>query len=196
MALCERKNDYSFIYSSAPRDIRPGKRWRPQPGPMKPILAWHCFGERAKGYYNSEGFWLCDMAHVQQTNVLSETGKLNIAEHFAQGLDMTDQSLEMIADLAFGKLKSIGFTGSDQYTILADGLYFPQTPLTMDYDTTILVSGNIKWSIGAPGLALYHDGQELIDCIPGAYVGSFEDMISSTILIDSLAAVKSEKPTT
>jgi hypothetical protein len=197
MALCERKNDYSFIYSSAPRDVRPGKRWRPQPGPLKPLLAWHCYGESAEGFFNSDGFWLCDMAHVQPTNVLSEDGKLWIGKHFARGLDVTNESTETIANLTFNKLTSIGFTGSDQYIILPDGLYFPQTPLPMDSNATILISGNIKWPIGAPGLALYHDdGQKLIGCIPGVYVRPFQEVMSSTVLIDSLAAVTAEKPPT
>ena len=33
MSLCERKGDFSFVFSSAPRDSRPGRRWCPVDGP-------------------------------------------------------------------------------------------------------------------------------------------------------------------
>lgn len=36
MSVCERKGDYSFIYSAAPRSVEPGRRWRPLAGTCLP----------------------------------------------------------------------------------------------------------------------------------------------------------------
>ncbi len=38
MTLCERKGDYSFVFTSAKRDMRPGYRWRPVDGSELPAI--------------------------------------------------------------------------------------------------------------------------------------------------------------
>ncbi|KAK4113568.1 hypothetical protein N656DRAFT_844475 [Canariomyces notabilis] len=50
MALCERKGDYSFVFSSAGRDERAGMRWRPkEEDELKPIIKLSSWGERLRG---------------------------------------------------------------------------------------------------------------------------------------------------
>ena len=58
MTVCERKNDYSFIYTSSPRTEPPGKRWYPVPGILPSILPWHIIDldGAQRGHRDSRGF--------------------------------------------------------------------------------------------------------------------------------------------
>ena len=73
MAVCESKNDYSFIYSSAPRAAKPP--WRPEPGFIPSILPWHLEGEAQRGYHDPQGFWLEDMLPLSPNATINDAGK-------------------------------------------------------------------------------------------------------------------------
>ena len=68
MALCERKCDYSFIYSAAKRDSTPPKRWRPVAGDLPAILPWHCWGEGSPAYEESGSLYLDLMLQVSEVS--------------------------------------------------------------------------------------------------------------------------------
>lgn len=187
MSLCEQKNDYSFLYSSTPRDGRIGKRWRPKPDFLHAVLAWHVHGNAQKGYYTSEGFWLGSMMKLDISDEVDFASK----EFIVKGLHLStpiSSPSNVIASDAFRRLEQIGFTGSNQYVVSAQGLFFPQNQLDLDRSLTVLVSASLRWTFGAPGIAKnFKEGIELFT--PGVFVGIHTEGMSSPVLLDSTAGV-------
>lgn len=74
MEVCEKKNDYSFIYSSNPQDMADpkGRYWRPVAGLLQALLAWHSWGDGQRGRHDSEGFWLEDVISLRLSERLGE----------------------------------------------------------------------------------------------------------------------------
>jgi len=64
MRLCEKKGDFSFIYSAAIRDHTPLRRWRPVSGELPSILPWHGWGARQDGHLDDDGLRLDEMLVV------------------------------------------------------------------------------------------------------------------------------------
>ena len=190
MSLCEQKNDYSFLYSSTPRDGRAGKRWRPKPDFLHAVLAWHLHGSAQGGHYTSEGFWLDSMIKLNLSDELDFAAK----EYIVKGLQLStpiSSSDHVAASDAFCRLEQIGFTGSNQHVVSTQGLFFPQSQLQLDKGSgslTILVSASLLWTFGAPGIArTCKEGLELFT--PGVFVGIHTEGISSSVLLDSVAGV-------
>lgn len=187
MSLCERKNDYSFIYSSTSRDGRAGKRWRPKPDFLRAVLPWHIHGRAQEGHYTSEGFWLDSMMKLNLSDELDVAAK----EYIVRGLQLSTPIDHVVASEAFSRLKQIGFTGSNQEVVSTQGLFFPQSQLELDRVSgglTVLVSASLSWPFGAPGIAsVCKEGIELFT--PGVFVGDRIESMSSSVLLDSAAGI-------
>ncbi len=66
MRVCEKRGDFSFIYSAAKRDAKVGRRWRPDAeGDMPSILPWHTWGSGQPGRLVEEGLELDDMVGIE-----------------------------------------------------------------------------------------------------------------------------------
>lgn len=189
MSLCEQKNDYSFLYSSTPRDGRAGKRWRPKLDFLHAVLPWHIHGAQ-EGHYTSEGFWLDSMVKLN----LSDEAGFAAKEYIIQGLQLStpiSSSNHVIASDAFSRLELIGFTGCNQHVGSTQGLFFPQSQLDLDRGSgslTVLVSASLLWTFGAPGIArTCKEGIELFT--PGVFLGMHRESLSTSILLDSAAGV-------
>ena len=187
MMMCEQKNDYSFIYSSTARDDRLGRRWRPVPGPMKSILSWHSYGGLATGYYDAAGFWLCEMFTYERSDKIGEPGKELIVQCFKLSDRATDSGDDVLASQVYETLVSIDFTGSPEYVTLEDGFLFPQISLPQNSKLTILVSGNVVWPFGAPGLVIAFREDNLPTYIPCAFIGVKSKGPPASVLIDAWA---------
>lgn len=190
MSLCEQKNDYSFLYSSTPRDGRAGKRWRPKPDFLHAVLAWHVHGSAQEGYYTSEGFWLCSMMKLNISDEVDFAAK----EFIVKGLQLStpiSSPNHVVASDAFRRLGQIGFTGSSHYVVSTQGLFFPQNQLDLDRGSgslIVLASASLRWTFGAPSVAkIFKEGIELFT--PGVFVGIHTEGMASSILLDSTAGV-------
>lgn len=190
MSLCEQKNDYSFLYSSTPRDGRAGKRWRPKPDFLHAVLAWHSHGSAQEGHYTSEGFWLDSVMKLNLSDELEFAAK----EYIVKGLKLStpiSSPDHVVASDAFRRFKQIGFTGSSQHVVSTQGLFFPQSQLELDRGSdslTVLVSVSLRWAFGAPAIArTCKEGIELFT--PGVFVGIHRESMSSSIILDSTASV-------
>lgn len=83
MSLCERKGDYSFIFSSSPRDLRTGRRWRPQGGPDLPaILRFPSTGSGSRGRVEHDCLFLENVVAVKRGPALSDA-RASIAQWLA-----------------------------------------------------------------------------------------------------------------
>lgn len=185
MDACEQKNDYSFIYSSNPRDKTDPKEryWRPAAGLLQAILAWHSFGGGQRAHHDSEGFWLEKVISLRPLDRLGEDGSkflgkwLNIVHS-----DTLNRGNDEIAAQILANLRKMAYTASDQFLWTTHGIFFPQTALDADSGIEILVAAEVRWAFGAPGLARVTQGEE-IEFSPGVFVGDVLKELATDILI-------------
>ena len=182
MKICEAKRDFSFIYSSAPRSMEPDKRWRPRIGLLPCILPWHCWGESQPGHFDESGSLWLDQILVFQTSHLSEKAK-DYVTHWLhrEASDQIDE--HEIGEQMYSALVGMGFTGNANFIPLTYGMFFPQTSLSVDTAVNIyvLVSGTIRWTLGAPGIASY-TGEDGASCfISGVFAGIIDNSLATSV---------------
>jgi hypothetical protein len=181
MAACEKKNDFSFIYSADNRDTLSGRRWRPVAGLLPSILPWHSWGEAQRAHVDAAGFWLDDMQKLELAPALGTEAVEYIAGWMHQpGLTIVTEGA-VVKEL-YGHLRQLGFTGSQEYLLTEAGIFFPQSPLLTQADVTVLVSTSLRWTLGGPGLAQVV-GAEVNSYIPGVFVGSVSPSQASSVLL-------------
>ncbi len=170
VTLCERKGDYSFIYSPTERDPTPGRRWRPIMGEHLPaILRLHSWGDGQRGYLEDETLYLEDMIVLQPKEMDIEAIEFvkNRLAAFNECLDLANVIIETTS---FETLRELGFSGSGDFVSTARGLFFASTPLPEDEAEAVLVANGIHWTLGAPGLARYSQG-DVKSYVPGVLLG-------------------------
>lgn len=189
MDICEQKNDYSFIYSSTPRDETPGKRWRPSPGLLHAILPTHCDGSAQRGRYGPEGFWIDSVIKLEIAEQLGIDAREDIIQRFK--ISNTESSSDdAIASKTFHCLQQIGFTGRNRYVLSQQGFFFPQSLVKDSAHLTVLVTTEIAWYFGGPGIArIVTEGTESFT--PGVFVGTLAKESALSILLDSTSVPRS-----
>lgn len=179
MDVCEKNNDYSFIYSSNPRDRADpkGRYWRPTAGFLQVVLAWHSWGEGQRGRHDEEGFWLEKIISLRPSNELGDRGSLFLGQWLnAVHSDILSRNNSEIARQILVDLWKMAYSGSDRFLWTTHGIFFPQTALAQDAGIEILVAVEVRWVFGAPGLARVIRG-EGIEYVPGVFVGEvLEDL--------------------
>lgn len=181
MAICEQKNDFSFIYSVAARDTDPRFCWRPRasvlpvvgtnvPAVLRPIFAWHVWGEAQEGHYDESGFWLDGMTVMHPASNVDDAGRKAIFDWLRR------PESEHIDDITIGRLldaaiSSVGFQGRAEPIIVTEGMIF-----TLDIPrgasiARILVSNQIRYTMGAPGLVQIGDKDEK-QYLPCLFIGT------------------------
>lgn len=187
MSLCERKGDYSFIFSSNPRDPRPGRRWRPQGGPDLPaILRFPSTGSGLRGRVEQDCLFLENVV-AMKPGPASPDARASIAHWLAtfewEGCD-ANLSLE---ELAFRTLQDFGFSGSPVCLETDFGLFFPQVQLPLSAQIGILVAVGIQWRLGSPALARYQESlnNETVFYVPGVFLGKSAEAAgaSATVIL-------------
>ena len=184
MTVCESKNDYSFIYSSAPRAARPP--WRPTPGFIPSILPWHLEGKAQRGRHDLQGFWLEDMVSLPLSTTMDDAGK-HVISTWLSLPEAVQRSTSALAARCVRALRRIDFTGSDIYCVTHAGLFFPQEPIATGVEVTFLVATGVFWIMGAPGLACCQGSRETKDrpvtYIPGVFIGSVSRKEARAVLM-------------
>lgn len=185
MAICEAENDYSFIYSAAERCTENLKRWRPVSGMLHSIVPWHSWGEAQRASYNMEGDLLLEdvISLVPASSMSHQAGQFIVRWLQDPGLKQTDDS---IAKAFYSVIHQVGFSGSSDYVITKDGIFFPQRSLiqtsvasdagaqahpSMQIDSvTVLASTEIRYAFGSPALAVVPSIEGTL-FIPGLFAG-------------------------
>lgn len=168
MGVCEEKGDFSFIYSTAPRDTLSGRLWRPSPTLLQPVLSWHTWGESQRGERHANGLTLKDMFRLTQSHIVNEL----YARHTLERLRVKNEhpTGEEVTILLLSVLKQMGFTGCGQHLTFFEGLFFPQDPIMSDAEVEVWVSTSITWTFGAPGIAIITDAGRK-QYISGVFLG-------------------------
>ena len=171
MGVCERKGDWSFVYSDAKREEGEWRRWRPSAeGEMRAVLPWYCFGEGQRGHFGEEGgFWLDGMAvlgveEIEEGSRARVEGWLGNSGFFADGIEGT------ASERAFTALGVMGFRGSERCFETKSGFFFPCEHVPAEVGLEILVTTGVKWSFGAPGFARFKQ-RDAEFYVPGAFFG-------------------------
>jgi len=164
MSLCERKGDFSFIYSSAPRNSVPTRRWRPVVGNLPAILAWDVVGSGQPGSMTDQGLRLSQVFRLEQ-GVLSEKA-------VAFALVWLERIGHLTRDRSvYSALQLMGFEGDSKCWTTRDGYFFPYTRKgSAEY---FIISASLRWTFGAPGFAVTSSGDGACYS-PGVFLGDVE----------------------
>ncbi|KAI0661100.1 hypothetical protein C8Q70DRAFT_932173 [Cubamyces menziesii] len=188
MELCEEKGDYSFIFCAAPRDTRPGLRWRPIPCMFPIILAGHVSegeglpGKRVNGGVLLSNVLVLSVAREDHcSTVLPSKLKTYIRDRWLamaaphHGIS-TDGPDETLAQTVYECLKRSIFSGEGGWYTSELGIFYPQTELSGDGEVRLCVVLEISWRFGAPALASFTDREGERRYVPGILVGWIRDV--------------------
>ena len=184
MAICEDKNDFSFIYTIAARDSDPKRCWRPLAAPfegldrysipafLRPLMIWHTWGETQSGRYDTEGFWLDGMAVMEPASTIGDAGKEAFSLLVRQPeLRYADETTHR--DSVLAAIRGLGFEGVATPIVVTGGLIFTLDEIRHTEILRLLISTQIRWPQGAPGLVHLstEDGKRYVPC---AFIGSYK----------------------
>ncbi|KAI0642548.1 hypothetical protein C8Q79DRAFT_917042 [Trametes meyenii] len=183
MELCEEKGDYSFIFSSAPRDSRPGHRWRPVPSMLPGLLTWHSGGAGQRGEKVDGGALLKDVVVLPLALDDRDRTKMNktMQDFFHPWLssfgDYVELSSAQRPDICleeYGKqiLECLNFTGDGGWYVTEMGVFYPQRKLPERGEVMVCIAYGVSWVFGAPTMFVVHDELEYV---PGVFVGPQDD---------------------
>lgn len=171
MRICEEKEDYSFIFSSNPRDERPGLTWRPRQGMLRPIIAWHNMGAALKGVVDDKGLTLKDMIVEHRATTYSAAGEKALLDS-AETFRMTSKDgSENVIDRYRRAIKEMGFNGSASHIVVDTGIFFSQEDIPSEADFELWIASTVHYVFGAPALAVtkFRNGETRY--WPGVYAG-------------------------
>jgi len=170
MAMCEKKGDYSFIYSSTERNPAPKRRWRPLSNDLLPaVLSWHCFGDPQPAHEEDGSLYLDDVLVVEPHH-LTDTGIEFLEDWVRRSKFSVSRSggIESMVSLA---LECMGFRGSFKGIPTKNGLFFPVGKQPFHEGMTIIVATKVRWTFGAPGLICIREEGEEVIFVPGVFFG-------------------------
>ena len=162
MQLCEKNNDFSFIFSTNPRSEVLGKGWRPLDTQLTPVIS-DVF------VYESSGLsGVVKDTHLQMNNMCRMIPwKSNSVIYAIESLLKADFPKEL-----FEMLTQRGFAGCGEYIELEHGYFFPQHPHKHSKNLFVAVSHDVRFHQGAPGLLLYSNDTDINQfCDTGVFIG-------------------------
>ncbi|WP_299938252.1 HET domain-containing protein [uncultured Pelagimonas sp.] len=170
MRVCERKGDFSFLYGAAPRDKTAGRRWRPRQGRFPALLPdLITLGSIETGRKELTHLQLDNMYRLVPGAITSDG--LKAARWFVEDKSDTSSS-EDVATQVLKRLRILGFSGCGNYLEFEAGFFFPQSEPLKSNDTFVVVSHDIHWVTGGPGLLLRATNSNINDfCDVGAFIG-------------------------
>lgn len=170
MRVCERKGDYSFIYSTAPRSEVLGRRWRPIEGRFPPVQSgFLVFGDGLAGSHELTHLRLDNMFRLFP-GTISPDGLKALRLFLQSNIDGLSPNGIAVAMLEL--LRRRGFSGYGECVELENGFFFPQSKLVRSDDVFVAISPDVQWTNGGPALLLRSNDTDINGfCDVGAFVG-------------------------
>jgi Heterokaryon incompatibility protein (HET) len=150
MRVCERKGDFSFVYAGG---TRTHPSWRPTPGSLQPVLAWHSDGNAQGGTLTGNELQLDNMFLAARGQLDDPARRFLASALGALGVDTTVPA-EGVVPSILESLRRAGFSGSGKWVDLQAGYYFPMRDLPADMNWSVAVSTEIYWTFGSPALVV------------------------------------------
>ncbi|KAJ5042320.1 uncharacterized protein L3040_004872 [Drepanopeziza brunnea f. sp. 'multigermtubi'] len=207
MGLCERKGDYSFVFTADERSLESGRTWRPDtrqassrdgPKHLVPLINWpvhgNPVGETQRGRTDEEGFWLEKMVPLRVEDAMRPAAKIELDKIFWGWIDPRQPNLlrrglfgreEEKADWlgALAKfLVRIGYKGCLEPHLCETGLFFSQKEFRKGKFFELFAAASLGYYFGAPGIARWRDGGKWGYCA-GVFVGLVSSKASEPLLI-------------
>ncbi|KAI0630972.1 hypothetical protein C8Q77DRAFT_1198964 [Trametes polyzona] len=190
MELCEEKGDYSFIFSTAPRDSRPGLRWRPIPSELQGILTWHTFGDEQPGTKVDGGILLEDVlvfplrSRGQPSDVRMNQESQDSIRRWVQEVARYHPLTEGDADAPLEEqclrtLRRMKFAGVGVWHVTKGGIFFPYTKLPDGDEAVVCASHGVRWVFGSPAIASV-SSKGATQYVPGVFVGHMDHTTPTT----------------
>jgi hypothetical protein len=151
MRVCERKKDFSFIYSTAPRASGDMGGWRPRPERLHPVVPWPITGERQSGELHEGSLRLHNMARLARGQ-LDEGAQTFVRDWLRK--TVRSPLPPNTGDAVRETLRRAGFTGSGEYIETTAGFFLPQDPPGNTSNCVMFVAADIFFNFGAPGLVV------------------------------------------
>jgi len=169
LQVCETKGDYSFIYSTARRSNKQGKRWRPANGErLRPIFATHSWGLQS-GIVHRTHITL-DKMSILQLGSLNSKAKTFIQNRLYSPKEAKDR--ENWPTLVFSRLSLAGFSGCGDFFETEHGYFYTHLPIENHDGMIIVISTEVQMAIGSPGLLLKKEPSEIYKWVGvGLFVG-------------------------
>ena len=170
MRVCEQKGDFSFIYGGGPRDKIVGRRWRPLEGRFPALLPdLITLGSGEAGRKELTHLHLDNMYRLVLGAITSDG--LEAARWFVEDKSDTSSSGNVAMQI-LKRLRVLGFSGCGQYLEFETGFFFPLSEPSEPKGLFVVVSHDIHWVTGGPGLLLRANSTEINDfCDVGVFVG-------------------------
>lgn len=171
MRVCEGKNDYSFMFNTAPRSEVAGRRWRPIEGQFAPILVGLlATGEGLSGSLEATHIHLKKMCKALPSQV-SQRGLDSIKSFVHLGSD-NHQSVGELAVKTLDILRKKGFSGCGEFIELGNGIFFPQHSVSRKDGIFVATPVDLKWVNACPGILLLVNGTDINEYYDvGVFVG-------------------------
>jgi Heterokaryon incompatibility protein (HET) len=157
MRVCERKGDYSFVFSSAERALEAVQRWRPPPGPLPAIVWWPPDGAGQLGEARGAVLRLSDMHHA--TRGSPNAAACAFIDRWLAAVGAT-ASPEDRPHAVLAQLARAGFSGRGEWIELEEGYFFPQHRTNGAEELDVVLATRVTWRFGAPGLLAHRASQD------------------------------------
>ncbi|THH30308.1 hypothetical protein EUX98_g3878 [Antrodiella citrinella] len=170
MAVAEEKGDYSFVFSSAPRDERPGLEWRPRPQLLRAGVTWRVDGEMLKGTKEPGGIRLHEIVVVHPGEAVGLVAR-SIIYTWMNALELESEPDAVIAIKMRELLKFLGFTGTGRTILTEHGFAYPQEEVPEGAAVEVWLATGVYYLFGAPAMIVAHV-DDTARYIPAVFAGS------------------------
>lgn len=170
MRVCERKGDFSFLYATAPRNKTVGRQWRPLEGRFPALLPdLITLGSTEAGSKELTHLQLNNMYRLVPGSVTSDG--LKAVRWFIEDKSDTSSTDDVVTQI-LERLRILGFSGCGEYLEFETGFFFPQSAPIKSNEFFAVISHDIHWVTGGPGLLLRENSSDISDFYDvGVFVG-------------------------
>lgn len=185
MRLCEKKGDYSFVFSSAGRDTT--QKWRPRecedlPAVLNMTVSGMVSADgrtrqgRLRGRMEGGEVRVEDVVVVKRVDGIGEVQRGFVERWLVGSKPEGFYAGVELERAAFEALREMGFTGLEKWLATECGLFFPQWKVPDGMEVEFVVAVGLQWRLGSPGLARYRERPDNSDTmyVPGVCFGKID----------------------
>lgn len=179
--LCERKGDYSFVFSAVPRAVdSDGRRWRPaRCRRLEPVLRRHSWTGQQLGRVSDDGHLVLENMVVLEPGREPDADAMIFVARwlktFRPGASDECETLAALGETVYLTLRSQGFIGIPQCVTTILGLFFPFSSYHSGEEDTVFFPKELCRALSAPALLRTRgSGQTggVFSYIPGVFIGN------------------------
>ncbi len=182
IAHCQSKQDFSYLFSAAPRRSEGGSSWEPTGDHLwKPVFPWHCWGKKQSGYLKEERLYLENL-FLPKPGPLCEEAVVFLKAHVLKQ-NVISEELDL-PWLVFSQLKEAGLEGVSECMETPQGLMYSSFALPEKRNgIQIAVSTEIRSALGGPCLILTESNLDTFECLGAGFFVGKVPKIGQSVLV-------------